>query len=103
MRIKSFKLFESEQDRYYQTFTSNQFADFCNATYVWSRENAQPVNCCLTSERFWNYYVKDDATVTLTEHEGALVVILHRGDMVEKAFDNYDKPFDLNIAKELLA
>lgn len=119
MKIKSFKLFENEEVKSSQSFTSSQFDDFCEAVHAWSETAKQPVHWCLygspkvstgyskgwtkdSAKKFWNEFVKGDKTFTIAEADDKLVGVLHQGDKVEMAFDNFDKQFDLNKAKELI-
>jgi len=130
--FKSFKIYESEETEFSpQSFTSNQFDEFCDAVHAWTEKTKQPISWCLYSKprpstedglnkaytkdlakRFWDMYVRGDKSFTIvpiidfslsdSPSKDGLIGIIHIGDKIESATDNMDRKYDLNKAQELL-
>ena len=55
-----------------------------------------------TAKRYWDMYVKPEKQFSIVEVDGKLIGVLHTGDMVEMAYDNMDREFDIYRAAEAL-
>jgi DNA polymerase III gamma/tau subunit len=54
------------------------------------------------AKTYWNMYVKPGKQFSIVEVDGKLIGVVHSGDMIEMAFDNMDRKFDLSRAAEAL-
>jgi len=54
------------------------------------------------AKRYWDLYVKPGKQFSIVEVDGKLIGVVHSGDMVEMAYDNMDRKFDIYRAAEAL-
>ena len=54
------------------------------------------------AKRYWDKYVKDGRKATLVEMGDKLVLVLHKGENIEMAFNNNDEKVDLSSVKDLI-
>jgi hypothetical protein len=68
-------------------------------TQTMTKSSAHTVDKAKT---YWNMYVKSGKQFSIVEVDGKLIGVVHSGDMIEMAFDNMDRKFDLSRAAEAL-
>ena len=54
------------------------------------------------AKRYWDNYVKDGRKATLVEMGDKLVLVLHKGENIEMAFNNNDEKVDISSVKDLI-
>lgn len=54
------------------------------------------------AKRYWDNYVKDGRKATLVEMGDKLVLVLHKGENIEMAFNNNDEKVDPSMVKDLI-
>jgi len=126
MRIKTFKVFESDmpedmismpdggmydKETVYpelgpDTYYPDDFAAFVGAVHQWSKEHRQPVLWSLSvghdekTKSYWDAYVKDEREMTLVEMGDKLIAVLHEDGNIIMAMDNMDKPIDWSTIED---
>lgn len=95
------------------TYYPDDYMAFVGAVEQWMKESGSRVMWALTpfgysqrnltnentSKVIWDSFVTGDREMTLIEMEDKLVAVLHEDGKIIFAFDNEDKPVDLDMVK----
>ena len=95
------------------TYYSDDYMAFVGAVEQWMKESGSRVMWALTpfgysqrnvtnentSKVIWDSFVTGDREMTLIEMEDKLIAVLHEDGKIIFAFDNEDKPVDLDMVK----